>query len=133
MRVVVDTNVFVSSFYGGWPRKVLDLWRTGQITLCLCPGIIDEYVAALGRMGLADKRELSELLALFRGGTQCLFAANPPDLRIVEADPDDDKFIACAVALDADIVVSGDKHLLDVGRYLDIEILRPRDFVERFD
>jgi len=35
MRVVIDTNVFVSSFFGGTPRKIIDLWKNRDITLCL--------------------------------------------------------------------------------------------------
>ncbi|MFH1025416.1 MAG: PIN domain-containing protein, partial [Nitrospirota bacterium] len=35
MRVVIDTNVFVSSLFGGNPRKVIDLWKEEKITLCL--------------------------------------------------------------------------------------------------
>lgn len=49
---VVDTNVFVSSFFGGNPRKVIDLWKTGELTLCLSTPIVDEYVAVLRRLGL---------------------------------------------------------------------------------
>lgn len=47
-------------------------------------------------------------------------------------DPDDDKFLACALASGGDVIVSGDKHLLDVSGYRDIEIPRPRDFVNKY-
>ena len=48
------------------------------------------------------------------------------------ADPDDDKFLACALASGARIIVSGDKHLVDVSGYRGIEVLRPRAFVDRY-
>jgi len=48
------------------------------------------------------------------------------------ADPDDDKFLACALASGASIIVSGDTHLLDVSGYCGIEILRPRAFLDRY-
>ena len=52
MRVVLDTNVFVSSFFGGNPRAVIDLWKTGSLTLCLSQDILDEYIEVLRRLGL---------------------------------------------------------------------------------
>ncbi|RCK78438.1 MAG: hypothetical protein OZSIB_1358 [Candidatus Ozemobacter sibiricus] len=44
-------------------------------------------------------------------------------------DPDDDKFLECAIALNADFIVSGDRHLLELGDYMGIKILNPRDFL----
>ncbi len=131
MKAVIDTNVFVSSFFGGHPRKVIDLWKTGEITLCLSAAIVDEYVAVLRRLGLEGEDELGELLDLFARGVNVLFAAHPPDLRVVHADPDDDKFIACAVALKADAIVTGDRALRDIGGYMGIRILSPGEFLKK--
>jgi hypothetical protein len=129
MKAVVDTNVFVSSFFGGNPRKVIDLWKTGELILCVSPAIVEEYTAVLRRLGLEGEDELGELLDLFARGFHILFAAATPELRIVHADPADDKFIECAVALGADVIVMGDKALRDVGTYMGIRILSPRDFL----
>ena len=49
IKVVIDTNVFVSSFFGGNPRKVIDLWKSGQIVLCLSKDIVGEYIDVLQR------------------------------------------------------------------------------------
>ena len=117
MKVVLDTNIFVSSFFGGNPREIVDLWKTGDITLCISKSIIEEYVEVLRRLGLQDEHELDELLGLFAHGFHVIFAARTPKLHIVERDPADNKFIECAVALKADYVVSGDKHLTEI-RYL---------------
>ena len=132
MRVVVDTNVFVSSFFGGNPWKIVNLWKSGQLTLCLSKPIIDEYVEVLQRLGLKDERELSELLDLFAHGFHITFSAKTPELHIVEKDPDDDKFIECAVALKAECVISGDKGLLEIGDYMGIRIVTPRQFLDSF-
>jgi hypothetical protein len=129
MRVVVDTNVFVSSFFGGIPRKIVDLWKKGQITLCLSKPIVEEYVEVLRRLGLQDEIELKELVGLFAQGSGVLFSAATPRLKIVDKDPDDNKFIECAVALNAAYVVSGDKGLLGVGAYMRISIVTPRQFI----
>ena len=132
MRVVVDTNIFVSSFFGGNPRRVIDLWKTGGITLCLTRPIVEEYIDVLQRLGLTQAKELQELLDLFARGFNCVFSAQTPDLQVVAADPNDDKFIECAVALRARSIVSGDKALLNVGSYMGIHVLNAKEFLDMF-
>jgi len=58
--------------------------------------------------------------------------SSPPLPHPVCEDPDDDKFLACALAAKAHIVISGDKHLLEVNGYKGVEIMRPREFLDRF-
>jgi len=129
IKVVIDTNVFVSSFFGGNPRQVIDLWKEGHITLCLSNTIVDEYTDVLRRMGLPDAKELDELLSLFASGFHSVFTTQTPELNIVEKDPDDNKFIECAVALNAEYIISGDKALIEIQRYLKIKIVNPKDFL----
>lgn len=133
LRVVIDTNVFVSSFFGGIPRRIIDLWRDGRILLCLSQGIVEEYIEVLSRLGLQNGRELKALIKLFAEGYNSLFAGFTPELQVVKDDPDDNKFIECAVELDCKVIVSGDRHLREIGRYIDIEILSPREFWERLN
>ena len=130
IKVVVDTNIFVSSFFGGNPRKIVDLWKSGQATLCLSKPIIDEYVEVLVRLGLENERELEELLGLFARGFHVLFSAKTPELHVVQDDPDDNKFIECAVALNADVVISGDKALTALRDYMGFRILAPKEFLD---
>lgn len=129
IKVVLDTNIFVSSFFGGNPRKVVNLWKTGEVTLCLSRPIIDEYVEVLQRLGLQNESELSELLGLFARGFHVVFTAKTPELHVVEDDPDDNKFIECAVALKADFIISGDKALIAIQDYMDIKIVNPKEFI----
>ena len=131
-RVVVDTNVFVSSFFGGNPRKIIDLWKSDQIVLCLSRPIVDEYVEVLRRMGLQNERELEELLSLFAHGFHVLFTAKTPNLNIIEKDPDDNKFIECAVALNSKSIISGDKALQEIKDYMGIKIQSPKQFLDDF-
>jgi putative PIN family toxin of toxin-antitoxin system len=129
MRVVLDTNVFISSFFGGNPRTIIDLWKDDRLTLCLSQEILDEYIEVLRRLGLDNTQELEELLKLFATGFHIVFTTRTPEVHVA-ADPDDDKFIACALALKAQYVVSGDKALIDVRRYQGINIVTPREFLE---
>jgi putative PIN family toxin of toxin-antitoxin system len=132
MKVVIDTNVFISSFFGGKPRKVIDLWKRGDIKICLSPGIVEEYVTVLRRLGLEEDPLIGELLDLLAKAHSILFAAQTPALRIIQEDPGDDKFVACAVALKADVIISGDKHLRDMGDYMGIKVLGPAEFLTFF-
>ena len=132
IRVVVDTNVFVSSFFGGNPRKIVDLWKSGQLTLCLSRPIIDEYIEILQRLGLKNERELSELLSLFAHGFHVLFSAKTPELHLVEEAPDNDKFIEGAVALKAGFIISGDKALIAIQDYMGIRIISPKAFLDNY-
>jgi len=133
IRVVIDTNVFVSSFFGGNPRQIVDLWKEGRITWCLSRPIVDEYLDVLARLGLQKDEDLRELLTVFAQSANTLFTASPPDLNIVSKDPDDDKFIACAVALQGDVIVSGDRHLTSIENYMAIPIVDPRTFLALFE
>ena len=132
MRAVIDTNVFVSSFFGGNPRRVIDLWREGRVTLCLSKGILDEYFEVLRRMGLEDEEELCDILSLFTTGFNLIFTGKTPEIKIVDDDPDDNKFIECAVALKAEVIITGDKSLAAVRDYMGIEVLTPARFLKKF-
>jgi hypothetical protein len=130
IRVVIDTNIFVSSFFGGNPKKIIDLWKNEEIALCLSKDILDEYIDVLQRVGLKDENEIEELLSFFAKGFNILFTTNVPQIKAVKDDPDDDKFIECAVALKADIIITGDKALITIGKYMGIKILTPQEFLK---
>jgi uncharacterized protein len=133
MKVVIDTNIFVSSFFGGNPRRIIDLWKTEKITLCLSKEILDEYIEVLQRIGLQDEDELGELLSLFRRGFNILFTTKTPKVKVVRNDPDDDKFIECAMALNAEVIVTGDKAIEAVGEYMGFKILTPQRFLKNYE
>jgi len=131
MRAVVDTNVFVSSFFGGIPWKVMDLWKEQKVTLCLSRSTLDEYVEVLRTLGLGDGEELREVIGLFGRNYNLLFTVKTPKRAVVKDDPGVDKFIECAVALKADAIITGDRPLKAVGEYLGIAILSPAQFIDQ--
>lgn len=132
MRVVIDTNIFVSSFFGGNPRRIIDLWRKEKITLCLSKDILDEYVEVLQRIGLQGEAEIEELLCLFAKGFNILFTTKTPTIRAVKNDPDDDKFIECAVALKAEVIITGDRTIEGIGEYMGVKIFTPQQFLKNY-
>jgi putative PIN family toxin of toxin-antitoxin system len=132
MKVVIDTNVFISSFFGGNPRKIIDLWKKEKMTLCLSKDVLDEYMDVLQRVGLRDENEIEELLSLFAKGFNILFTTKTPKIRAVKDDPDDDKFIECAVALKAEVIITGDKAFKGMGEYMGMKILTPQQFLKTY-
>ncbi|MCD4755696.1 MAG: putative toxin-antitoxin system toxin component, PIN family [Deltaproteobacteria bacterium] len=132
IKVVIDTNVFISSFFGGNPKKIVDLWKKGEIKLCLSRKIVDEYVEVLKRLGLQNENEFRELLNTFAEGHNIIFSASTPSLNIIEQDQGDNMFIECAVALECSHIISGDKHLKSVKNYIGIKIVNPKEFLIQF-
>ena len=132
MRLVVDTNVLISgAFYPGPSSRILDACMRGKFQLVLSPDIIDEYT----RVGEEFTRKRPNVL--FARYIEVLISTallvQAPALpKPVCEDPDDDKFIACALAGGAKVITSGDKHLLSVSGYAGIEILRPRRFEDEY-
>lgn len=130
VKVVIDTNIFISSFYGGNPEKIIKMWLSGDITLCLSSATVEEYVATLRRMRPTLGNQIEKLLDSLGRSSNLIFTTKTPKLSVVESDPDDDKFIECAVALKAEYIVTGDKALLAIGKYGNTEILTPQLFLE---
>jgi putative PIN family toxin of toxin-antitoxin system len=132
VKVVVDTNVFISSLLNtkGNPRKVIDLWRFEKITLCLSKEILAEYFGVLGRFGMSEEPEREELVQLFQKRFNQFFLTSVPTISAISEDPADNKFIECAVAADAKYIISGDRHLLNLKAYKGIRILPPTEFLK---
>lgn len=133
MRAVIDTNVFVSSFFGGIPLKVIEYWFSGRLTLCVSKPILKEYFEVLSRFEFEDDSLLYRLKSAFERNFNLLFVNNPKEQPWIKEDPADNKFIACAIALKAEYIVSGDAHLKKLKNIGRIKIVSPaemRGFLE---
>ena len=132
MRVVLDTNVLLSAIlFAGTPGRILEAWRTGKVELVLAPDIADEYVRVAERIEVRyDNVAIQSVTALVIQNATLVSATRLPSP--VCDDPDDDKFLACAHASGADIVVSGDRKLRATSGYEGIQVLTPREFVDQF-
>jgi len=135
IRVVIDTNVFVSSFFSkkSPPFQIIDLWRKGHFILCLSAEVLDEYLAILKRFKLEDKPEYEEFISGLKEFPNILFINDPRKKVQVSRDPHDNKFIDCAIHHKAKVVISGDKDLLTIGRYFEISFLTPRQFLDTIE
>jgi len=132
VKVVLDTNVFVSGvFFSGPPFQILKAWNDGKIQLVVSPEILDEY-RRVGEILAEDHPniDLKPVLDYVIRNAEVYVA--PPLPESVCEDPDDDKFLACALASESTVIVSGDKHLHKVSGYQKVEVLKPRDFINEY-
>ena len=132
LRVVMDTNVFVSGvFFSGPPYQILQAWQEGEFELIVSREILDEY-RRVGEI-LAEEHPGVDLKTLLNFVLEHAKVYKSVVLKepICE-DPDDDKFIACALAGGSKVIISGDKHLLKISGYQGVEVLNPRAFVDQY-
>ncbi len=127
-RVVFDTNVIISSLWGGYPRKVIDMWQGDRIAAITTLDILDEYMNVIKRFH-PDPEIEEEFLLLFSDPRKNLFVKPAYSVNIIKDDPADNKFLSGAVAGNAGYIISGDKHLLVLGQYKKTKIMTPKDFV----
>jgi putative PIN family toxin of toxin-antitoxin system len=132
MKVVLDTNVLVSGiFFAGPPARILTAWAEDQLDLLATIDILAEY----RRVGSRLRKKYPSV------DVDPVLDLVIRESRIVEpvsvkadacSDKDDLKFLACALAGNADCVVSGDRALLRASGYEGIEVMTPRDFQTQF-
>ena len=135
MRVVLDTNVVVSGFlWGGVPRQLLQAAREKKLQLYTSTPLLLELTDILGRAKFARKLAAAQLSVdqLVERYALLTTVVHPTIIApTVLRDPDDDQVLACALAAKADLIVSGDRHLLDFQQYQDIPIVTPADARKR--
>ena len=132
MNVVVDSNVVVSAiFWPGESRRCLTLWARRRYHLALTVPIFEEYAEVARRMGKSIPNVNPEPWLRWIENKARVF--DPLALgREISRDPDDDQFLACALASGAKTVVSKDHDLLVLEKPFGIEIITPRQFLAGF-
>lgn len=134
MKAVLDANVFVSALVNtrGTPNLIIDHWYKESFELLVSDAIIDEISRVLRYPKIVKLHKLTELeimefLTLLRKESRFV---SPGDKLDVSSDESDNRYIECAIAGNADFLVSGDKkHLLPLKEYRGIRIINPATFL----
>jgi uncharacterized protein len=133
LKVVLDTNVYVSIF--NWPASPLaELWwhaRKGTYQLFVSPVIIDELGATLREEFSWSNADIIHHLRLITRVGKIVTPKTIPD--VIKEDPDNNHILACALAGNANLIVSRDLDLLRLKRYERIGIMSPIDFLHTLE
>jgi putative PIN family toxin of toxin-antitoxin system len=118
-------------FFDGPPGKILMLWQQGKIKLVVCKEILHEYTRVSHELSKKlESINVDKIISLISLYSE---AVTPVKLTgEICDDPDDNKFIACALGGKVKTIVSGDKHLLKINGIYDLEILKPREFLDKY-
>lgn len=134
MRAVLDTNALISGilFSSGAPRRLLDGLRAQAFESFSSATLLAELLDVLHRDKFIDRLTAAGLtpqsiVADLRRLVTLIEPANVPS--VIAADSDDDLVLACALAAGATLIVSGDRHLLDLETYQNIRIVTPAEAV----
>ena len=131
MRIVIDTNVVASGIvFGGKPERLLELAIKNDVEMCVSPQILAEYDEIIAR--LSAKYPNRAIAISLKDLTDNALLVSPSQTVTVCRDPDDNKFIECAMEGKCLYIVSGDNDLLDLRSYADIEIVTVAEFFERY-
>ncbi|MDQ3004532.1 MAG: putative toxin-antitoxin system toxin component, PIN family [Chloroflexota bacterium] len=129
MRVVLDTNIFISAILGGRLRVIIDEWKAGKFTLIITDAIAREYIDVIKRPRF--KIPPGEIVATTDYLLQTAeFVTPEEEITVIVADLTDNKFLEAAVAGKVNFIVSGDDHVLELKSFREIPILTAREFVD---
>ncbi len=127
-KVVIDTNIYISAiFWSGKPREVIDLGRDEKILIFSSLEIEHEIAEKLRTKFKLNEGDINYILLDF--STFTIPVKVSKHFEAVLDDPDDNKFIECAIKCNADYIVSGDKHLLNLKEFRGINILKASEFL----
>ena len=137
MRLVLDTNAALSGLlWGGTPGRLIDAAEAGQIDLVSSAALLAELQGVLSREKFARqfaKRGLT-VADVFDGYAALAPIVTPAVIApTITRDPADDQVLAAALAASADLIVSGDAHLLDLKSFKGIAIVTAREAIERLE
>jgi len=128
--VVYDTNVWVSGLlWRGKPYQCVLLARAGLLRVAYCQPMLAELTQKLReKFNFSENRIQAVVYQVQSVGEQVKIEGS---LHVVADDPDDDKFVECAAVAGTSLIVSSDRHLLDLKEYRDIRVVTPAEFVEQ--
>ena len=130
VRVVVDTNILISSiFWSGNPYSIIQKGIEQEILIFTSEDILQELKNVLERDFEVSSTEIEDIIS---GFTLFLHRVEPTEkIDFVKDDPKDDIILECAVESKSHYIVSGDKHLLKLGEFRGVKIISARQFLDR--
>lgn len=132
LKVVVDTNVLVSAaIVPGKQFEIVKLAKLGKIKLITSPNILKEFEEVISREKFGfSKEQVSLAIKQILEIAEIIIPQHKIDF--IKSDPDDNIILECAQESNADIIISGDTHLLDLKKYKKIQIVNATEFFNTY-
>jgi putative PIN family toxin of toxin-antitoxin system len=129
LSVVADTNIYVSVFaFGGPITKIFELAQEGHLELAISPPILREIEQVFSRKFHWPEQRIAALTDNILGFAHLV---NPGEhLSAIAEDPADNRILECSLEANASLIVSGDRHLLNLGTFRGVQIVSPRQFLD---
>lgn len=136
LKAVLDVNIFVSGIINRRGHGAQIIARSEEFSLWTSEAILQDLARVLHYPHIQKKFNLSEndisdYLARLRANH--FLSLDRLEVKVVREDPDDNIIVACALEADADYIITGDPHLLNLKEYRGIQIVTPRAFLEILD
>jgi putative PIN family toxin of toxin-antitoxin system len=138
IKIVVDANLFASALIkpDSNPGNILELIKQNEVELVISPSVIIEIKRILlyPKIQKYHQKTAQQLDTFFDG--LLIFAwvvEGQAEIDVIQTDPTDNKYLACALEGEADYIVSGDRHLLDIGLYQGSKIIKAKAFLKIWD
>jgi putative PIN family toxin of toxin-antitoxin system len=130
MKIVIDTNVFVSSFFwGGHPREVFERVINGFDELYITDEILKEIMSVMSsRKFDVNKNEIEDYIRIIEKYSKNIISKNIPES--ISRDKSDDKILQCGFDGNVDYIITGDKDLLVLKEHKTFKIINPKDYLE---
>jgi putative PIN family toxin of toxin-antitoxin system len=130
-KLVLDSNVWISALvFGGKPREILESAIRGLIEVAISDDILEEIKGVLeGKKFRYPAKTVCALITEVENLADLVVPVKK--IEVVPEDPEDDRVLECAVESGADIIVSGDSHLLELQSFGRIKIMSPDGFLRR--
>jgi putative PIN family toxin of toxin-antitoxin system len=130
MKIVLDSNIFVSSFYwAGNPRKVFDRVTNGFDELYITDEILKEIVSVMSEKKFDTSiDEINEYVKIIESYSIKLSSKNSPER--ISRDEDDNKILQCGYDGNVDFIITGDNDLLVLKEYKKIKIVKPKEYLD---
>ena len=135
MIVVLDTNVLISAtFWNGDSNRILEKIEQKEVTLIISREILEELICVLNYKEIQEKvknKNLEMKRAVEKIASLATIVEPSQKFTVIKDDPDDNKFLDCAIAGKADYIISQDKHILKLNEFQGINIVTPSEFLRR--
>ena len=128
MKVVFDTNIFISAFViaGSQAEKAILRIIEGRDVLLLSKGILDELLTVLSTKFSRDKEEISRVAVILSEMAEWVMPSEK--IKVLNDDPDN-RILECAFSGNADVIVTGDKELLRLRGYEKTKIISLKEYL----